>query len=200
MDVGLGGGEIPYLLSRFGFETYGLDDTYGNTRTKSERAKLYPHLKLELCDLERNRFPFETKMFDFITCLHTIEHLPVSPKHFLSEIFRVLKDRGRFYLSQPNIAQLNKRLSFLLKRNSPHANVRKWFTTEPEYYEGHAREYTLSEIEWMTREIGLKIIDSGHINMLYLRKHDFIHSKLFPIFTFFFRSGRDTTFCVLEKP
>jgi 2-polyprenyl-3-methyl-5-hydroxy-6-metoxy-1,4-benzoquinol methylase len=49
--------------------------------------------------------PFANQSFDAVICLATLEHL-IHLDHFASELFRILMDRGRLYLSVPNYASL----------------------------------------------------------------------------------------------
>lgn len=51
------------------------------------------------------RFPIENKSFDAIICLATLEHL-INLDHFVRELYRILDDNGRLYLSVPNYASL----------------------------------------------------------------------------------------------
>ena len=44
---------------------------------------------------------FEDNTFDFVICLAVIEHIK-DPSLFLTEVFRVLKSKGIFYLTTPN--------------------------------------------------------------------------------------------------
>lgn len=49
--------------------------------------------------------PFEDGSYDAILCLATIEHL-VNIDHFITELYRILSESGRVYLSVPNYASL----------------------------------------------------------------------------------------------
>lgn len=59
-------------------------------------------------DMGWNRFPFQDGVFDSARCFHAIEHVPFwvysgdrlyrPIVHFLSEVYRVLKPGGKFYI------------------------------------------------------------------------------------------------------
>ena len=64
-------------------------------------------------------FPFPPKRFDAIISLSTIEHL-IHIDHFLLEIYRLLADEGRLYLSSPNYASLSHLIPYILSGRSFH--------------------------------------------------------------------------------
>jgi len=58
------------------------------------------------------QLPFKKETFDVITSFDMIEHL-INPDDFLAESSRILKWRGWFVVSTPNLADFYSRLTFL---------------------------------------------------------------------------------------
>jgi len=53
------------------------------------------------CDVERESLPFRDGEVSALMCLHLIEHLQ-SPRLFISEVYRVLRPKGRFVIVTPD--------------------------------------------------------------------------------------------------
>ena len=115
--------------------------------------------------LESANFPFEDGKFDFVTSLDVIEHLPASPRHFLQEIYRVLKPKGVLFLSNPNPASLYNCIRLSVGK-SVYDPISEYFNAsshgEEGEFSGHWREYTLKELEYMVKAVGFKIEKKGH--------------------------------------
>ena len=94
--------------------------------------------------------------FDAILCLGVIEHVPHTPRITLEALDRVLKPGGRLILDTPNLAYLYKRRT-LNEGQSVYASLESQYYTELPF-EGHHREYTKDEIEWMLQQIGHEVI------------------------------------------
>jgi len=79
-------------------------------------------------------FPFRNSVFDLVTSLEVIEHLPNDFQH-LREIHRVLKPQGLFILETTNDDRLTNRFKRLL-------GLTKYITKG----KSHLREYHLTEL------------------------------------------------------
>jgi len=89
LDVGCGNGTHINEFLKLGINAFGIDK---RKETESKRIKI--------CDIERDRFPFESNTFDIIFSKSLIEHIG-NPEHFLSESRRVLKDNGLIIIMTP---------------------------------------------------------------------------------------------------
>lgn len=169
LDVGTGYGQVMYLFYKRGYEVCGVDDDFNGTRSESHEDEHLPFAEKKYCSLEKGDFPYVANTFDLVTCLNTIEHIQCSPKQFLEGIYRVLRNGGVAFISQPNLAVLGKRLSFFIKGKSPFWDIKAFFETRPECFTGHYREYTRQELQYMIESVGFKIIDSGYYDLEYYK-------------------------------
>lgn len=179
LDVGIGRGITAMVLRRMGLWVAGVDtwaahtqeleDTFGN---KSEMLKTLTDQGIELavCDIEKENLPFQDGSFDLVFFTDVIEHLHNPPQKPLEEIRRVLKVGGLLVLTTPNVVNLRNRMSFLLGR-SIHSDFIAWFGKsggERTEFFGHSREYTLSEIKEMFRQLDFAVIKTRFSNCLLL--------------------------------
>lgn len=100
--------------------------------------------------------------FDAVICAGVIEHIPHSPKALLDTLTAALAPGGILILDTPNLAYLYKRLT-LLDGQSIFAPIsHQYFTELP--FEGHHREYTVAEVEWMLKTAGHEILSVETFN------------------------------------
>jgi len=71
-----------------------------------------PDLKIEIGDLNHS-LPYSNDAFDYLTCLEGIEHTE-NPFNAIREFQRILKQKGKLFLSLPNFLTIERRLRFLL--------------------------------------------------------------------------------------
>lgn len=96
LDIGCATGRFLYEFKQRGWETAGVEicsnaAEYGNKQR---------NVNIKNCTLEKAAFP--SKYFSVIHASHLIEHLN-DPLSFLSEIYRILSDKGYFIVVTPNI-------------------------------------------------------------------------------------------------
>lgn len=90
--------------------------------------------------------------YDAVICGGVIEHIPHTPRPLLDGIRQALKAGGILILDTPNLAYLYKRRA-LLEGESVFAPIAQQFHTELPF-DGHHREYTMAEVEWMLNAAG----------------------------------------------
>jgi len=69
-------------------------------------------IEIKRGDLSQS-LPYLSGSFDFITCLEGLEHLE-NPFNAIREFHRLLKTRGKLFLSLPNYLNIERRLRFLV--------------------------------------------------------------------------------------
>ncbi len=120
-------------------------------------------IQAERCDLERDRIPHDDESFDLVLAQEIVEHLP-DCGHLLRESYRVLKKRGYFFLTTPNLAGLIDRY-FVLRGKKPLAMA--WDKT-------HVQLYLFEEIEALLQRCGFEIARSTTQGAYFcFRKHFF---------------------------
>lgn len=142
-------GAAPFVLSAMlkilGYEVVAIDI---EPEPFQEIAKLFS-IKVIKANLECDHLNLPDGYFDAIVLSEVLEHLnPYYIGFTLSEVNRVLKDKGLLILTTPNIASLFRRIKLLLG-------------IQP-IYRYHVREYTKKEVEKLLEAFGFEIISSGY--------------------------------------
>ncbi len=98
LDVGCGGGmlteSLPYYFPKASI--YGCDVS----STAIVYAKKLGSGKVKYSQIKNKRLPYRDNFFDVCICFDVLEHVP-NVKFFLSEVRRVLKKDGKFFLIVP---------------------------------------------------------------------------------------------------
>jgi len=98
LDIGCGGGRftesIPYYFPKVNI--HGCDVS----STAISYAKKLGSGKVKYDVIKNKRLPYKNNFFDVCICLDVLEHVP-NIKFFLSEVKRVLKKDGKFFLIVP---------------------------------------------------------------------------------------------------
>ncbi len=75
----------------------------------------YDKQKYNFKTIDANKkLPYQNQEFDIVISSETIEHLK-NPSNFISEVSRILKPKGTFILTTPNVETIFSRLYFLAK-------------------------------------------------------------------------------------
>jgi 2-polyprenyl-3-methyl-5-hydroxy-6-metoxy-1,4-benzoquinol methylase len=98
LEVGFGEGYGTSLLAKSGFDIIGLDV---NEETIKEASQKYQTQNCHFVWYDGKKIPFEAETFDVVVSFQVIEHLQ-DDVGFISEISRVLKKDGKFFLTTPN--------------------------------------------------------------------------------------------------
>jgi 2-polyprenyl-3-methyl-5-hydroxy-6-metoxy-1,4-benzoquinol methylase len=110
LDVGAGHGNVLIELRDRNVVPYAIEVS------GEAVAYLRQHnITAERVDISHETFPYEDSQFDYVICTEVIEHIAY-PQYALAEIHRVLKLRGKLFLSTHNSFNLYMRLRYLLGR------------------------------------------------------------------------------------
>jgi SAM-dependent methyltransferase len=100
--------------------------------------------------------------YDAALLMGVVEHVPHSPRGLLTAVRRVLKPGGAIVLDTPNLAYAYNR-ERLTRGESVMAPLASQFDCEPPF-EGHHREYTMSEVRWMLERVGFEAVTTDAFN------------------------------------
>jgi len=117
MDISAGIGVVAKLVT----DRYPCDMHCNEVDETCLRELKKLNVRLTSFDLDTGKpLPIETKTYDAIICLATIEHL-INVDEFINDLNRILKDDGRLYLSTPNAAGFLSTITLLRGRtfNNP---------------------------------------------------------------------------------
>lgn len=109
-------------------------------------------------DAEKDVYPYEDASFDTIVCGELIEHLFSDPMHMMSEVNRILKPRGHFVITTPNIISY-RALAALLESYHP-GFFTAYIRPNPagETDARHNREYTPGEVQHLLTGSGFEVV------------------------------------------
>ena len=94
--------------------------------------------------------------YDAVICAGVLEHMPHSPKPLLDSLDSALRPGGVLILDTPNLGYLYKRLAMIEGQSIFAPIADQYFTAFP--FEGHHREYTVAEVEWLLGAVGHEIL------------------------------------------
>ena len=103
LDVGCATGSLLAFLRQTGWETTGVEIN----ETQAEYGKRERKLDVRKVPLEE--IHFSDGYFNAVIASHLIEHLN-DPASFVAEVYRILANGGRFFVTTPNIAGFQARL------------------------------------------------------------------------------------------
>lgn len=154
LDIGCGEGIISYFIKNKVRKIYGID----NYEILLEKAKRRG-LRVKNVDLGRQTFPFGDNFFDVITCLDVIEHVK-NPPFLLQEAYRVLKNKGLFIISTPNIRFSDHLFALIFKGVFPKTSLDRSL-----FDGGHIHFFTFKDLELLLKSAGFKAFErEGIIN------------------------------------
>lgn len=162
LEVGCGDGYGSAYLAKAAAEVTGMDyekDVISRAKNK------YSGKNLSFTDGDATRLQFADESFDAACSFQVIEHIPEDKlRQYLSEIRRVLKDDGIFYVSTLNLEHSIK--SPLTYQKNP----------------AHCKEFTLSELKYLLTSVFTTVKIYGQ--HLTCRHHFYQHLKKAGIFSF----------------
>jgi 2-polyprenyl-3-methyl-5-hydroxy-6-metoxy-1,4-benzoquinol methylase len=89
--------------------------------------------------------------YDAVLCLGVVEHIPHTPRLILESVDRMLKPGGFLVLDTPNIAYLYNRQRLERGQSIMPPIEAQYYSELP--FEGHHREYTVAEVQWMLKQL-----------------------------------------------
>jgi len=104
LDVGCGSGVYINLAKKTGYIVTACDYNL--------KTCIYDDIKVDKCDLNEEKLPYNDSEFDIVLLTEVIEHI-YNPGFIISESKRVLKKGGKIFLTTPNLINIKNKLWFL---------------------------------------------------------------------------------------
>ncbi len=157
LDLGTGSGFLAFPIAQANAECSlaGLDIAIRTLANNREKAALMGLSNLNFVDYDGMDFPFEDHLFDYVVSRYALHHFPVIDKTF-SEVSRVLKKGGCFFLSDPTPNSLDNVGfvdSFMQLKN-----------------DGHVKFYSMSEFIDLATNHGFRLIHSFESRIRFSRE------------------------------
>jgi SAM-dependent methyltransferase len=119
-------------------------------------------LKCEPADLSLH-WPFEDERFDYVLCSEAIEHMP-NQLHVLGECARVLRPKGKLFVTTPNLLSLRARAAFMLTGNRAFKTwvdeiTSVWGYGDGRIYHGHAFLISYLQLRYLLWHSGLRVVE-----------------------------------------
>ena len=168
LDVGCSDGRISKLFMGKGYAVYGVDISEKALKKATERG-----IKVLKADITK-KLPYDDAEFDVVFCGEVLEHV-LDPMFLLKEIHRILKIRGIFIFTVPNVSML-KNVFLVLAGSLPcYACI---------YNGPHVRDYCKKIIVEMLNETRFKNvqISGDRMSIPYASQKDIILPPIIPRF------------------
>ncbi|MDD2053704.1 class I SAM-dependent methyltransferase [Pseudomonas putida] len=159
LDFGAYFGNCSLMLAQAGYQVTALDsfDSYGACFEENQRLLREQGVQVQ------NFADFKPDGgYDAVVLMGVIEHVPHTPRLLLQDLHRALVADGLLVLDTPNLAYIYNRQK-LARGQSIHPPIQSQFATELPF-EGHHREYTAGEIEWMLNASDFRVLESEAFN------------------------------------
>ena len=170
LDIGCANGDWASYWKQKGWEPFGIDihSEYVDSAVKKG-------VQAKICDLNKDKIPFEGSCFDLVFAGEIIEHL-IDTDGFITEVYRCLKPNGNLILTTPNLASFENRLRILFGIYPIWVNYNLDGS-------GHIRAYTPKVLKRQLRQNSFRIIKHFGNWVPFLPQH-FVNDVQFPFLSF----------------
>ncbi len=148
LDIGCYDGRISEKILNNQNKVYGIDVSHAAIKKAKQKGII-----AIVCNFEHSPLPKFFPLFDVVVAGEIIEHI-LDTDAFVQKVHRVLKKKGSFIITTPNLAGLGSRLSLLLGKMP-------WMIENDVLpgKSGHIRYFTLDELKILLERNGFSIAD-----------------------------------------
>jgi SAM-dependent methyltransferase len=169
LEVGAWFGSFALSLRRLGYEVVACDryESYGDAF--AGHVALMEKNGVQIVSTRREDELEQIAslgQFDVVLAGAVIEHVPHTPRFLLETLYGAVRPGGLLLLDTPNVARYWNRRA-LERGETIFQPLEDQFVCEPPW-EGHHREYTAAEFEWMLQRVGCEDVEVEFVdyNML----------------------------------
>ena len=157
LEIGGLFGQFAATLKRLGYDVTVVDRYKSQNGVFDGYVRYFHEIGLHVVEAERSTETALTAAldrFDAVISMAVLEHIPHTPRQFLTMLASHVRPGGLLAVDTPNIARFwNRR--YLSAGRSIHQDLAiQFFCDIP--YEGHHREYTVAEVIWMLEQVGCR--------------------------------------------
>jgi len=170
LDLGAGMGGFAVAMQRAGYSIFAFDYNFAYCEIARTRAKRYA-LNLSALVGAGEALPFAKASFDIVTCWDVLEHVQ-EPTHLLSEIARVLNDKGVAFMTVINrFALVDPHYHLRFVNYLPRSLGEKYIELRQRTKTSQLRDkqklsemhyYTYSAFEKFAAQFGFEVHDLNH--------------------------------------
>ncbi len=131
LDVATGGGHTANALAPFVQKVTAMDLTPKMLLAAEKFISGNGHSNVVFVEGDAEKMPFQNETFDIVSCRIAPHHFP-NIEHFISEVYRVLKQGGQFLLDD-NVAPENDEFDLFynhIEKTRDYSHYRAWKKTE----------------------------------------------------------------------
>jgi len=163
VDFGSYFGNFSLMAAAAGYRTVAFDSWAEYGECLAPVRDLMASRGIEIVDSEGvDRLPATLGGADAILLMGVIEHIPHTPRLLLEGLRGLLSPGGLLVIDTPNLAYLYKRQA-LARGETVFTPIQSQYWTEIPF-EGHHREYTAAEVEWMLGAAGYDVVEKDTFN------------------------------------
>ena len=148
LEIGMFVPVIPLLLSWEGYKVTAIENLNFYGKALDPMVKIAKDNDIEFLNIDIIEDDLDDKKYDCINLRAVIEHIVGRPKALLAKIRLMLNESGSFVFVVPNQARLVRRLGLMFGGISVLPEYEDYYKSDYPY-EGHHREYVLSEVKYM---------------------------------------------------
>ena len=159
LDLGTGSGYLSFPIAKNnpGCDVIGLDIVKAALEANRTRADVEEIKNLSFVSYDGIDFPFEDDTFDLVVTRYALHHFP-DIEHSVGEVSRVLKNGGKFFISDPCPNECDSK-----RFVDDYMRLKK---------DGHIKFYTKEEWNAICSRQGLVTVDSFDSSIRFPKKKD----------------------------
>ena len=159
LDLGTGSGYLSFPIAKNnpGCDVIGLDIVNAALEANRTRADVEGIKNLSFVSYDGIDFPFEDDTFDLVVTRYALHHFP-DIEHSVGEVSRVLKNGGKFFISDPCPNECDSK-----RFVDDYMRLKK---------DGHIKFYTKEEWNAICSRQGLVTVDSFDSSIRFPKKKD----------------------------